>query len=234
MLLKNYELTNREKGKKRRGRKRREKEGKGKEGRGENRRGRGEGEKGRKRKRTRQGKEKRGTRGRGTGNRATKEERQGTEEGGEGEKSTGKGRGCKVQCNEFSASCQRKLLHITSQAKQKVKSCNAAQVRIMVMAHSCMRKYKRISKSAPILVQCNVFWKTHIHIREESWKWKHWTSTSTVFQSVSVACNKVGMYTGAKADKNAYCQVNVWCSGAISNTKRGYLTAGSQNSIISK
>ena len=34
------------------------------------------------------------------------------------------------------------------------------------MAHSCMRKYKRISKSAPILVQCNVFLEdTHSHTR---------------------------------------------------------------------
>ena len=34
------------------------------------------------------------------------------------------------------------------------------------MAHSGMRKYKRVSNSAPILVQCNVFLEdTHSHTR---------------------------------------------------------------------
>ena len=42
---------------------------------------------------------------------------------------------CKVQCNEFSAACQSKLHHRKSQAKQKVKSCNTARCRIMVMAN---------------------------------------------------------------------------------------------------
>ena len=166
MLLKNYEVNNRKEGERRGGKKK----GKGEEregGKRRKRRGRGEGEKGRKRKRTRQGREKRGTRGRGAGDGATKEERQGTEEGGKERRAREKGKGkkrrkekerkkegalcepdrCKVQCNECSASCQSKLLHITSQAKQKIKSCNTARCRIMVMANSCMRKFKRKAKA---------------------------------------------------------------------------------------
>ena len=202
ILLKDYEWTNRERGK-REGRKEKEK-GKGKKGRGERQERPRRGEK--EEKGNRKGRKGKGNRGPGNREQSNEKERQGTEREGEekgargrekgGRERRGKGgslgRTWQVQSAVQWVQCfmsEKTSHHITSQAK--IKSCKAAQYRIMVMAHSGMREYKRVSNSAPLLVQCNVFWKTHIHILEESWKWKHWTSTSTVFQSVPVACNKV-------------------------------------------
>ena len=184
MLLKNYELTNRERGK--RERKEGKEKRKGKEGKG---RKTGEAEERGRRKKRETGKKRKGKGKPGAEEQGTEQRKgeAGDREGGGGERSTGEGEGRKgkkrkrrepcenltgAKCSAMSSVHHVRVNFITSHhkpSKNQILQC-CSIYRIMVMAHSGMRKYKRVSKSAPILVQCNVFWKTHIHILEESWK----------------------------------------------------------------